>query len=53
MDHILTKVESKQNIITDLLLEKGKNIFPGKLRTGTDPAIYFDSVKCVTKNKYT
>ena len=47
------KVQSKQDIITDLFLEKGLIHFSGKLSTGTDPAINFGLAKCITKNKYT
>ena len=32
---------------------KGNNtVFSGNLSTGTDLAISFDIVKCITKNKY-
>ena len=39
-------------LVTDILLEVGIIIFPGNLSTGTDLAINFDLVKCITKNKY-
>ena len=42
MDH---KVRSKQDIITD----EETTHFSGKLSTGTDAAINFDFVKCITK----
>ena len=42
MDH---KFQSKSFII--------RNILPVNLRTGTDLAINFDLVKCITKNRYT
>ena len=35
------------------ILRRGNNtFFSGNLSTGTDLAINFDLVKCVTKNKY-
>ena len=42
MDH---KVQSKQDIITDIFLEQGSS--------ETDLAVNFDLGKCITKNKYT
>ena len=39
-------------LITDIFPEE-EYIFSGNLSTGTDLAIDFDLVKCVTKNKYT
>ena len=33
---------------------RGNNtFFPGNLSTGTDLAVNFDLVKCISKNKYT
>ena len=40
-------------LVTDIFLEEGKYIFSGNLSAGTDLAINFDLVKCITKNKYT
>ena len=41
-------------LVTDILLEEGIILFfSGNLSTGTDLAINFDLVKCITKNKYT
>ena len=39
-------------LVTDIFLE-GITHFSGNLSTGTDLAINFDLVKCITKNKYT
>ena len=47
MDHILPKVQSKWDIITDLFLEEGIIHFSGKLSTETDPAIKFGLVNCI------
>ena len=52
MDHILPKVQSEQDIVTDLFLKEGIIHFSGKLSTGTDPAIYFDLVKSIAMSKY-
>ena len=38
-------------LVTDIFLEEGIILFFGKLTTGTDLAINFDLVKCITKNK--
>ena len=46
------KVQSKQDIITDIFLEEGILHFSGKLSTGTDPAINFDLIKWITKYIY-
>ena len=43
------KVQSKQDIITDLFLEKGLIHFSGKLSTGTDPTINFRFSKMYNK----
>ena len=40
-------------LVTDIFLEEGIIHFYGNLSAGTDLAINFDSVKCITKNKYT
>ena len=40
-------------LVTDIFLEEGIIHFFGNLSTGTDLAINFDLVKCITKNKYT
>ena len=40
-------------LVTDIFLEEGKiHFFSATLSTGTDLAINFDLVKCITKNKY-
>ena len=41
--HILPRVQSKENILTDLYLEVTD--FSGKLSTGINPVINFDLVK--------
>ena len=46
------KVQSKQDIITDIFLEEGILHFSGKLSAGTDPAINFDLIKWITKYIY-
>ena len=40
-------------LVTDIFLEERIIHFSGNLSTGTDLAINFDLVKCITKNKYT
>ena len=40
-------------LVTDIFLEEGIiHFFSGNLSTGTDLAISFDLVKCITKNRY-
>ena len=39
-------------LVANIFLEEGIYFFFGNLSTGTDLAINFDLVKCVTKNKY-
>ena len=46
MDH---KVQSKQDITTDKFLKEEITHFSGNLSTGTDAAINFEFVKCITK----
>ena len=38
-------------LVTDIFLEE-RIIFSGNLSTGTDLAIDFDLLKCITKTKY-
>ena len=40
-------------LVTDKFLEEGIIHFSGNISTGTNPAINFDLVKCITKYKYT
>ena len=40
-------------LVTDIFLKEGIIHFFGNLSSGTDLAINFDLVKCITKSKYT
>ena len=40
-------------LVTNIFLEEGIILLSGNLSTGTDLAINFDLVKCITKNKKT
>ena len=50
---IFSSADTLDFLVTDIFLEEGIIHFFGNLSTGTDLAINFDLVKCITKNKYT
>ena len=39
-------------MVIDIFLEEGIIHFSGNFSTGTDLAINFDLIKCITRNKY-
>ena len=41
------------DFLVTYIARRGNTFFSGNLSTGTDLAVNFDLVKCITKNKYT